>query len=136
MGQQQLLLLVFGVIIVGVAVIAGLDAVSSRMEQANADRLIDRNLVIASNATYWKTLKDPYNGGNASYAGLATNGLAKLALESVVANNEYAITSATQSTLQITGVSLRNPDLGVRTYISGHTVDSTVVRFDGSITIP
>ena len=135
MGQQQLLLLVFGIVIVAVAVIAGMEAFSRKMEQSAADNLVDRNLTIASEAVAWKTKRDPYNGGSASYAGLVSDGLEKLFLNPTTNNGVFAITYATVDEIHITGVSDKFPNLGARTYITGYTIDSTTVAYDGSITI-
>lgn len=135
MGQQQLLLLVFGIVIVAVAVIAGMEAFSRKMEQSAADNIVDRNLTIASEAVAWKTKRDPYNGGNASYSGLETEGLKKLFLKETTNNGTFAITLATDDELQITGVSSSFPNLGARTYIRNYSIDSTTVAYDGSITI-
>ena len=135
MGQQQLLLLVFGILIVAVAVLAGMNAFETGFRKMLVDRMVDRNLAIATHATVWKTTRDPYNGGNAKYIALATDGMRRLSLDSEVANVTYAITRATETELEITAVSQEFPDLGVRTYISGYDVDSTIVRFDGSISI-
>ena len=44
MGQQQLLLLVIGLVIVGVAVMAGLFAVQDQLKKNQADNLVSRNL--------------------------------------------------------------------------------------------
>ena len=40
------------------------------------DRLVDRNLTVASNAVGWKMRSDPYNGGNASYLGFSLESVA------------------------------------------------------------
>lgn len=135
MGQQQLLLLVFGVLIVAVAILAGMNAFEEGFRKMLVDRMVDRNLAIATHAVVWKTTRDPYNGGNARYTGLSSNGMNRLSLDSDVANVTYAITGATDNELQITAQSQEFPDLGVRTYVTGYDVDSTVVRFDGSISI-
>jgi hypothetical protein len=134
MGQQQLLLLVFCIIIVAVSVIAGLFAMDEKMRQSATDTLIGRNLTIASEAVFWKTKRDPYSGGNASYAGLETDGMKKLFLGESTNDGFFRITLADDNNLEITAVSLRYPELGVRTYIYEYGIDSTVVRYDGSIT--
>ena len=59
----------------------------------------------------------------------------RLSLDTDIAGVTYAITGATESSLEITAVSQEFPDLGVRTYVRGYDIDSTVVRFDGSISI-
>ena len=134
MGQQQLLLLVFCIIIVAVSVIAGLFAMDEKMRQSATDTLISRNLTIASEAVFWKTKRDPYSGGNASYAGLETDGMKKLFLGETTNDGFFRITLADDNNLQITAVSLRYPELGVRTFIYEYQIDSTIVRYDGSIT--
>jgi len=135
MGQQQLLLLVMGLLVVAVAVIAGMQAFEEGYKKSIIDRMMDRNLSIASHAVMWKTLKDPYDGGNTKYTGLETKGLARLSLDAQVGGASYAITAATDNTLEITGVSEKYPDIGVRTFVRGYDVDSTIVRYDGSLSL-
>ena len=135
MGQQQLLLLVMGIIIAGLAVVSGIVAFQEKMRQSEMDNIVDRNLKIASSAAFWKTKRDPFAGGNASYEGLETNGLARLNLEVQTHHAKYEITSASSSSLVITGVSTRYPDIGARTYVTNYDVDSTLVSYSGEFTI-
>ncbi|MFT5143959.1 MAG: hypothetical protein ACI80V_001706 [Rhodothermales bacterium] len=135
MGQQQLLLLVMGVIIVGIAVVAGIQAVQDSFGRSESDGILARNLSIASNAVFWKTKMDPFDGGDAEYTGLSSNGLATLSMNPETELATWRITDATSSTLEITGVSKRDPNIGVRTFINGYGIDSTWVRFDGSISL-
>lgn len=135
MGQQQLLLLVMGVIIAGLAVVSGIVVFQEKMRQFEMDHIVDRNLKIASAAALWKTKKDPYDGGNASYSGLATNGLARLNLEEETGRAVFEITSADGIDLVITGVSTEYPEIGARTWVNGYKVDSTIVSFDNDFTI-
>ena len=136
MGQQQLLLLVMGVVIVGLAVVGGLAAWDSIMKKSETDNLISRNLEIASSAVFWKTKKDPYAGGNQAYTGLNDNGFVKLFMESETHYGVFALESPAPSRLIVTGVSKRYPQLGVRTYVSGYEVDSTIVNNNGDVIIP
>ncbi|PIQ62840.1 MAG: hypothetical protein COV99_04945 [Bacteroidetes bacterium CG12_big_fil_rev_8_21_14_0_65_60_17] len=135
MGQQQLLLLVFGVIIVGIAIIAGINVYVVNFDQALVDNIVNRNLEIANSAVFYKTKMDPYNGGNMSYELLGDSGLETLSMSSTTNFGTFAITNATETTLEITGIGLRNPDIGVRTYISGYGIDSSRVSYVGDITI-
>ncbi len=135
MGQQQLLLLVMGVIVASVAVVAGIVAFQEKMRQSEMENIISRNLEIATSAVFWKSKLDPYNGGNASYAGLATNGLAKIFMDAETHHAKYEITSATSSRLVISGNSFRYPDIGARTFITNFTIDSTNVSFNGDIVV-
>ena len=135
MGQQQLLLLVIGIVIVGLAVLAGFQVFEHHTRQDEADGLLDRGLTIASHAVHWKTINDPFAGGNQSYADLALEGLSRLALDSTTVRGQFAITSATATTLEVTGVSSRYPEVGIRVFVNNYDVDSSYVRFDGSLSL-
>jgi hypothetical protein len=67
MGQQQLLLLVLGIVIVGLAVVVGIQAFSENQKKANADALVNDAIRIVSDAQAWK-LKPSAFGGGASAA--------------------------------------------------------------------
>lgn len=63
MGQQQLLLLVLGIVIVGLAVVVGIQAFSENQKKANADALVMTGMRIASDAQAW--LRKPAAFGGA-----------------------------------------------------------------------
>ena len=65
MGQQQLLLLVLGIVIVGLAVVVGIQAFSENQKKANADSLVNDGIRIASDAQAW-SLKPQAFGGPAA----------------------------------------------------------------------
>jgi hypothetical protein len=69
MGQQQLHLLVLGIILVGVALIAGMDSFHSKAVQSNRDAVIlDLNNLASFAQAYYK--KTPsYGGGGYSFLG-------------------------------------------------------------------
>ena len=134
MGQQQLLLLVMGIVIVGFAVMAAFAMAKTTLRQSAVDNLVERNLTIATDAVYWKTKRDPFNGGNASYSGLATDGMQKLFMGEKTHMGFFKITGASGDSLQITAVSLRYPDIGVRTFVERYEITNTVIAHDGSIT--
>jgi len=135
MGQQQLLLLVMGIIITAVAVLAGMVAFQEKMRQSEVENLVSRNLEIATAAVFWKAKLDPYNGGNASYAGLEDNGMRKLFMDAETHHAKYEITSATLSTLVISGNSIRYPELGARTFVTNYSIDSTNVSSNSEIVV-
>lgn len=68
MGQQQLLLLVLGIVIVGLAVVVGIQAFGENQKKANADALVNDAIRIASDAQAWK-LKPAAFGGGGNLAG-------------------------------------------------------------------
>ncbi|NQV73618.1 hypothetical protein HQ496_10875 [bacterium] len=135
MGQQQLLLLVMGVIIAASAVVAGIVAFQNKMRQAESENIVSRNLEIATSAVFWKTKLDPYSGGNAKYIGLETNGMRKLFMDAETHHAKYEITSATNTNLVISGNSRRYPEIGARTYLTNYTIDSTIISFNSEIVV-
>ncbi|MDT0633165.1 hypothetical protein RQM47_14065 [Rubrivirga sp. S365] len=62
MGQQQLLLLVLGIVIVGLAVVVGVEAFSENQKKANLDALVNGGVRIASDVQIW-SLKPSVFGG-------------------------------------------------------------------------
>lgn len=63
MGQQQLLLLVLGIMIVGIAVVAGIQAFSVNQKKANADALVLTGMDIASAIQVWLRTPKTFGGG-------------------------------------------------------------------------
>ncbi len=135
MGQQQLLLLVIGVVLVGLAIAAAFPVLERNYQQDEADGLLDRALAISTHAVQWKSMNDPFAGGNQSYEHLEEGGLKTLGLDSTTVRGTFGISGATTNTLQVTGVSSRYPNIGVRVYVSGYDVDSSSVSFDSGITL-
>lgn len=133
MGQQQLLLLVICVVLVGLAVVSAFTILETNYRKDEADGLLERSLAIATQAAYWKAKNDPFAGGNQSYEALESGGMQRIALDSINVRGRFAITDATQTTLEVTGVSDRIPGIGVRVYVSDYSVDSTATAYDGSI---
>lgn len=68
MGQQQLLLLVLGIVIVGLAVVVGIQAFSENQKKANADALVNDAIRVASDAQAWMLKPTAFGGGNNSCA--------------------------------------------------------------------
>ena len=87
MGQQQLLLLVLGIVIVGLAVVVGIQAFSENQKKANADAMVNDVIRIASDAQAWK-LKPQAFGGGASVAD-GFSGLTLQQLGYTVGDNAY-----------------------------------------------
>ncbi|MDX1532032.1 MAG: hypothetical protein R3362_10950 [Rhodothermales bacterium] len=135
MGQQQLLLLLISVVLVALATMGAFAILDHYYQKDEADGLLDRSLTIATHAVYWKAKNDPFAGGNQSYENLVPVGIETLALDAENIRGQYAITAATENTLQITGVSTRYPGIGVRVFVSDYEIDSSYVRFDGSLTL-
>ena len=63
MGQQQLLLIVFGIVIVGLAVLTGLQAFAVNQRKSNADALQITSMRMASDAQAWLRTPTTHGGG-------------------------------------------------------------------------
>ena len=69
MGQQQILLIVLGSIIVGIAIVIGIDNFQSKAVQANRDAvIIDLNYLASDALAYFKKTST-YGGGEQSFNG-------------------------------------------------------------------
>ena len=77
MGQQQLLLLVLGIVIVGLAVVVGIQAFGENQKKANSDALVNDAVRIASDAQAWKLKPKAFGGGGDTdkdnFSGLGTD---------------------------------------------------------------
>jgi len=135
MGQQQLLLLIIGVVLVGLAVVSGLTAFREASRQDEADSLVSHTLDVATSAYYWKSKNDPFAGGDQSYVRLGTDGMTQLAMERDRMRGLFDITEAWADSIEITAVSYRYPDIGVRVILDQDNIRRTLIRFDGSITL-
>ena len=69
MGQQQLLLIILGVIIVGIAIAVGISMFSSGSVQANRDGIVNDLNNLAANAYQFKIRPTTMGGGGGTYTG-------------------------------------------------------------------
>ncbi len=67
MGQQQLLLIVLGVILVGVAVVLGIQYFSVGAEEGAKDELVSHSMTIGANAQQWYKKPVAMGGGGGSW---------------------------------------------------------------------
>jgi len=68
MGQQQLLLIILGVIIVGIAIAVGISQFGAHSTQANKDGVTSTLVNISANAYQFKIRPTSMGGGGNSYA--------------------------------------------------------------------
>jgi len=73
MGQQQLLLIVLGIVVVGVAVIVGLQAFAENQKKANIEAIQFTSMRIASEAQAWLRTPVSYGGGMPTVGGRQSN---------------------------------------------------------------
>ena len=69
MGQQQLLLVLLAILIVGIAIFAGLGVFGGQSVQANKDAMINDIKNIKSNAYAFRARPTAMGGGNGIYTG-------------------------------------------------------------------
>ena len=104
MGQQQLLLIILGVIIVGIAIAVGLSLFSAQSVQANKDAITNDLNNLAANAYQFRIRPSSMGGGNNSYAGYT--------IPSKLRTNEnasYSISTAGSATgISFMGTSIQN----------------------------
>lgn len=97
MGQQQLLLIVLGVIVVGIAVVVGINLFNANATAANRDGVIsDLNNLSAMGQQFYKKPTSMGGGGNSFAAWTIPTGLDS------TANGTYAATP-TATTISIVG---------------------------------
>jgi Tfp pilus assembly protein PilE len=109
MGQQQLLLIILGVIVVGIAVAVGITMFQDNATSSNRDSVTNDLVNLAARAQEYYRRPTSLGGGGNSFVGLTANaaGLAKLTSKASNANGAYSITTAGTATtvvLQGTGV--------------------------------
>ena len=75
MGQQQLLLLVLGIVIVSLAVMVGIFAFSENRREAASDELVTATGRIASEAIAWSLSAGALGGGGGDPAGITFSNL-------------------------------------------------------------
>ena len=108
MGQQQLLLIVLGVIIVGIAVVVGIQMFGSSAAQANYDAVVNDLQNIGASAQAWYKKPTTMGGGGRSFADVT---LVKLGWPASNNNGSYSITGTpTAASFVIQGVGVEDGD--------------------------
>ena len=128
MGQQQLLLILLGVIIVGIAVVVGINVFTASASQANTDAVVADLTNISSMALQYYRKPLALGGGNNSFVGftipasLATTG-----------NGTYTITTpGTAATIVFQGV---GTEQGTKTPANKVKCTSTVIPTGQTVAI-
>ena len=103
MGQQQLLLIILGVIIVGIAIAVGIQQFGAHSTQANKDGVTSSVINIAANAYQFKIRPTTMGGGGGAYTGYGVP--AKMKTDD---NGTYALSSAGATSAVLTGTSNMN----------------------------
>jgi hypothetical protein len=126
MGQQQLLLIILGVIIVGIAIAVGLSLFSAQSVQANHDAIINDLNNIAANA-YQHYIRPASMGGGANSYTTSQGGVA-YAIPTRMQSNENATYGPPTNTATSCTI------VGTSKSVSGASV-TAVVSSTGTVTI-
>ncbi len=108
MGQQQLLLLVLGIVIVGIAVVAGITAFSEGKDKADRDAASSDAMRLISDLQAWK-LKPAAFGGGASASGFTGVSFTSIGIPSgsltggnyTTTNGCYTLTAGTNAVVGV-----------------------------------
>jgi hypothetical protein len=124
MGQQQLLLIILGVIIVGIAIAVGVSQFSGNSAQSNKDGVMSSLQNIAANAYQYKIRPTTLGGGGNAYTGYTIP--SKLITDQ---NANYTVVTSSANSVQLQGTSTMNT-----AWVATCTSDDsgkTVVTFNG-----
>ncbi len=110
MGQQQLLLLVLGIVIVGLAVVVGIQAFGENQKKANADALVNDAIRIASDAQAFNLKPEAFGGGGGDFDGIKLGALGYKVDTGVYTNlnGTFAFTAIAAGSVTITGCSVQS----------------------------
>jgi hypothetical protein len=109
MGQQQLLLIILGVIVVGIAVAVGITMFQDNAVSANRDAVVNDLVNLAARAQQYYRRPQSLGGGQNNFSGLSTNGMSKLVnvpagtASWVNANGTYSLESPSDSAVTLHG---------------------------------
>ena len=116
MGQQQLLLVILGVIVVGIAIAVGISQFGAHSQQANKDGVTTSLVALGADAYQFKIRPGTLGGGGNSFVGYTV----PRKLSSDDNGFSYATGTVTASSCEIRGTSVINT-----TWIASCVVDDT-----------
>jgi len=100
MGQQQLLLIILGVIVVGIAVAVGITMFTDNAQSANRDAVVNDLVNLASRAQQFYRRPFALGGGQGSFVLITADaaGLAKLTSKPINADGTFSVSQAGTAT--------------------------------------
>ena len=131
MGQQQLLLIILGVIVVGIAVAVGITMFTDNAVSANKDAVTNDLVNLASRAQQFYRRPTALGGGEGSFALITANaaGLARLTSKGTNSNGTYSIqTAGTATSVVLKG-------LGTEKGTDGNPLDVRMTVFSDSTAV-
>ncbi len=131
MGQQQLLLIILGVIVVGIAVAVGITMFSDNAVSSNRDAVTNDLVNLAASCQQFYRRPTTLGGGQGSFILLTTGSLSKLTTKPTNPNGTYSISgagTATQVVLQGLGTEMGSDGNQIKVTMTVFA-DSTSVVF-------
>lgn len=127
MGQQQLLLIVLGVIIVGISIVVGITLFRANAVQTNRDAIVSDLQHLAYTAQQYYKKPQMLGGGDNSFVGYSIpDGL------SSNVNGTFVLTSVAANQVVFTGTGTEKNDAGqsveYRTTITNGTITTVQIR--------
>jgi len=127
MGQQQLLLILVGVIIVGLSIVLVVKLFNVNSLESNQDAVYIDTVNIAAHAQHYYQLPRMLSGGGGSFVGYT------LPTEFVQnGNGTYSVSNITESTITISGVGIEQDPEG-RSYHVTTIVTPTTIQSSTSV---
>ncbi len=128
MGQQQLLLVVLSVIVVGMAIVVGINMFNEGAEAANIDSVTNDVVNMASKAQQYYMKPTAMGGGGRAFTGLA---IADLGSASNANGDSFAVVVDNANQVTITGTCAQAEDadgnaVTVVAVVSPTTITTTV----------
>lgn len=121
MGQQQLLLITIGVILIGIAITAGIAYYNQKSVDANRDAVImDLNNLATEASAFFKKPKS-LGGGGKSYVGFSIP-----ALLDTTNNGHYNIISVSSSNISIKGTGVESAGSAIGCNSNSYKVQYTM----------
>ncbi len=123
MGQQQLLLLVLGIVIVGLAVVVGIQAFGENQKKANADAMVNDGVRIASDIQAWALKPQAFGGPSTSgdFSGVSFEAIGYSVSSNTYTNlnASYGLGTPAAACVMISGTSLSPNDNNVYVKVEG-----------------
>jgi Tfp pilus assembly protein PilE len=133
MGQQQLLLIILGVIIVGIAVAVGITMFQDNAINSNRDAVSNDLVNLAARAQQFYRRPIGMGGGGNTFTGLTNNdaGIQKLTQSQVNDNGSYSIKTAGDQSITLLGVgkyTIGTDSIKVECLVTPQQYTLTVIR--------
>jgi len=127
MGQQQLLLIVLGVILVGVAVVLGIQYFGVGAEEGAKDELVAHSITVGANAQQWYKKPVAMGGGGNSFINFDTDFWALQTELHNSTNGSYGVVVLDQSvTITGTPTAALNYAWDVTTTVRADSIGTTI----------